>query len=280
VTEEGQSAVYEQTPIAEPWASCPEATYRGEFLRAYLEELREWRAREQHRSSHDQTRTAQLRSHLNREMADGRRFVREAGVVVGDKAFDDALRRTDALEPLADVLERAISFYEKHPDFAVPDQRIARSPPTASGRYRSGQVVGGWEIVREAGHGGNALVYQAHRNGQDGALKQLYRRTEESEGRFHREVAALKALPEHPHLVRILDVAPPNADDLWYVMTWVDGPTLHDDRARYAGELVHRRRDAIKHSAVALDDRVRGLGPGKWCRALVPTPHVGCEVFA
>ena len=44
--------------------------------------------------------------------------------------------------------------------------------------------------------------------------------------------------------------------------------------------LVHRRRDAIKHPAVALDDGVRGLGPGKRGWFLVPTPHVGREVFA
>jgi hypothetical protein len=44
--------------------------------------------------------------------------------------------------------------------------------------------------------------------------------------------------------------------------------------------LVQRRRDAIKHAAVALDDGVGGLGPGKRGRVLVPATHVGGEVFA
>ncbi len=44
--------------------------------------------------------------------------------------------------------------------------------------------------------------------------------------------------------------------------------------------VVHRRRDAIKHAAVALDDRLGRLGPGERGRVLVPTAHIGSEVLA
>jgi hypothetical protein len=44
--------------------------------------------------------------------------------------------------------------------------------------------------------------------------------------------------------------------------------------------LVQRRRDAVKHTAMTLDDGVRGLRPGEWRWALVPAAHVGGEVPA
>jgi serine/threonine protein kinase len=118
--------------------------------------------------------------------------------------------------------------------------RSANSEAMVSGerKYKIGERVGDWEVVGQPASGGNARVYRVqHPNGHAGAMKQLFRRTNEAEGRFHREVASLRLLPEHPHLISILDVAPQGADDLWYVMTWIDGGTLHDGRSRFAGQL-------------------------------------------
>ncbi len=56
---------------------------------------------------------------------------------------------------------------------------------------------------------------------------------------------------------------------------WAYGTRVSELRS-----LVHRRRDAIKHSAVTLDDRVGWFGPGERRGILVPTPHVGGEMLA
>jgi len=43
-------------------------------------------------------------------------------------------------------------------------------------------------------------------------------------------------------------------------------------------ELVHRRRDAIKHAFVRLDDSSRRFRPRKGCRTSIPSFHVGSKV--
>ena len=44
--------------------------------------------------------------------------------------------------------------------------------------------------------------------------------------------------------------------------------------------LVHRSRNAIKHSPVGADDGGGGLGPFEGCRVAVPVAHVDGDVFA
>ena len=53
-----------------------------------------------------------------------------------------------------------------------------------------------------------------------------------------------------------------------------------DEIAREIDGLVHRRRDAIKHPAVRLDDGIGGLRPSEGRRMLVPVAHVGADVLA
>jgi serine/threonine protein kinase len=69
------------------------------------------------------------------------------------------------------------------------------------------------------------------------ALKLLHRETDESVGRFRREIEVVQSLPRHENLVAVIDVSPSNAEQPWYVMEWIDGGSLQNDRKRFEGEL-------------------------------------------
>jgi eukaryotic-like serine/threonine-protein kinase len=110
-------------------------------------------------------------------------------------------------------------------------------------------LAGRYEIERELGAGGMATVYLAHdlRHDRKVALKLLREELSASLGkeRFLREIKVAAAL-QHPHILPLYDSGA--ADDLlFYVMPYVDGPSLRDKLAREGelpiGEAVRILRD-------------------------------------
>jgi eukaryotic-like serine/threonine-protein kinase len=91
-----------------------------------------------------------------------------------------------------------------------------------------GGSLGGYTLVREAGHGGAAAVYLAEdpRHGRSVAVKVLYPEVARSLGRqrFLREIR-LAARLQHPHLLPVFDSGETDGW-LWFAMPWVSGESL------------------------------------------------------
>ncbi|MFH1741109.1 MAG: protein kinase, partial [bacterium] len=95
-----------------------------------------------------------------------------------------------------------------------------------------GQSLGSYSIISHLGSGGMADVYLAEdtHNGARVALKilpRVYRGKPKIITRFEREIASLRKL-DHPNIVKILDEGQSNGLP-YYVMEYVDGPTLSDE---------------------------------------------------
>jgi len=114
-----------------------------------------------------------------------------------------------------------------------------------------------YAVEAEVGHGGAARVFRAQRVG-DGtrvALKVLRPELTVSltAQRFLREIEVLRQL-DHPHIARLLDAG--ESDWLvWYVMEFLDGPSLRawlDEHKRVPVETALRRSceilDAVAHA--------------------------------
>ena len=89
---------------------------------------------------------------------------------------------------------------------------------------RAGLTSAGYLIEEEIGRGASGVVYLAHQELIDRrvALKRVP--DDGTARRLDREVAALVAL-EHPGVVRLMDVVR-QPGSVWFVMEYVDGPTL------------------------------------------------------
>ena len=116
-------------------------------------------------------------------------------------------------------------------------------------------LAGRYEIERQLGHGGMALVYLARdiRNSRKVALKVLRPELANSLGaeRFLQEIA-LSAPLVHPNIVALYDSGEA-AGSLYYTMPYIDGPTL---RQRLDREVQLPIEDAIaitRQVAAALD---------------------------
>jgi len=92
---------------------------------------------------------------------------------------------------------------------------------------------GRYEVEREIGKGGNARIYLARdAEGKAVALKVLHPEllVSVAADRFLREIKLAKQL-DHPHIARLLD----SGEQDWivyFVMTYVEGPTLREHLAR------------------------------------------------
>lgn len=92
---------------------------------------------------------------------------------------------------------------------------------------------GRYDVEREIGKGGNARIYLARdASGGTVALKILHPEllVSVAADRFLREIKLAKQL-EHPHIARLLD----SGEREWlvyYVMTYIEGPTLREHLAR------------------------------------------------
>jgi eukaryotic-like serine/threonine-protein kinase len=95
----------------------------------------------------------------------------------------------------------------------------------------SGQVIGGYRLIRELGHGGMGTVYLAYdtRLGRQAALKLLPEQLSnnpERVRRFQREARTVSAL-NHPNIITIYDFGQENGRD-YIVSEFVEGRTLRD----------------------------------------------------
>src|SRR6478736_3233956 len=93
---------------------------------------------------------------------------------------------------------------------------------------------GQYKIIREAGAGGMATVYLAHdlKHGRQVALKVLRPELAAALGpeRFLREIQ-LTARLQHPHILPLFDSGE-TAEQLWYVMPYVEGESLRQRLTR------------------------------------------------
>jgi eukaryotic-like serine/threonine-protein kinase len=134
-----------------------------------------------------------------------------------------------------------------HKDRDIPRDMLALVRRAFDGRY---------EIDREIGKGGNARIYLARDpEGHQVALKILHPEllVSVAADRFLREIKLASQL-NHPHIARLLDSG--ERDWLvYYVMTYLEGPTLREnlarvgrlsitDTVRIAGDLL----DALDHA--------------------------------
>jgi serine/threonine-protein kinase len=124
---------------------------------------------------------------------------------------------------------------------------------------------GRYEVEREIGKGGNARIYLArHPDGHLVALKILHPEllVSVAADRFLREIKLASQL-DHPHIAKLLD----SGERDWlvfYVMTYVEGPTLREhlaqagklpvaDALRLAGDLLGALEHAHGHGIIHRD---------------------------
>ncbi len=130
----------------------------------------------------------------------------------------------------------------------------AASSGAAAPRERT---LGDYEILEEVGRGGMGVVYRARQRSLDRivALKVLLAGTlasEEEQQRFVREAEAAASL-DHPHIVPIHEIGSEDGQR-FFSMRWVDGGTLAENTARFAGdprraaEMVAVLADAVSYA--------------------------------
>jgi hypothetical protein len=100
----------------------------------------------------------------------------------------------------------------------------------ARGDLLPGALAGAWRIEDAPARGGFGAVYRARHegDGRTAAVKVLLPfllGSEDARERFAREISVLRRI-EHPNVVRLLDAGTLADGRPYYVMEWVDGPTL------------------------------------------------------
>lgn len=183
-------------------------------------------------------------------------------------------------ELLADVFDELLqSILEgQTPDLATlhpsrPDlqPRIAKAWAlacrVAGRREPTRPVLGGYEILRELGHGGMGTVYLARhqvlqREVAIKVLPQSLALSPRAKQRFLDEARALARLRHDDivHLNRVLD----HAEMLAFEMEFIDGPSLHDVVVKLRGHNKPHSREALV-AALAIDPaHLQAQTPTEW----------------
>lgn len=133
-----------------------------------------------------------------------------------------------------------------------------------------GQEVGGWELVRLLGEGGNAEVWLSARDGKEVAVKFLQTRKTETLRweRFRREVAYVSGLSAEPGVLPILEYELPEqlrkGERAWYAMP--EATSLADALTGSGLREVVEAVIALAHTLARLGERDgaahRDLKPG------------------
>lgn len=125
----------------------------------------------------------------------------------------------------------------------------------------TGRTLGRFEILRELGRGGMAIVYQARQTHLDRlvALKILLPQMAYDEGaveRFHREARSAARL-DHPHIVTIFETGElelhPGMVLHFIAMQYIDGLTLKDMLQREGSLGLEQTTDLLEQVGRALD---------------------------
>ncbi|MBX3464565.1 MAG: protein kinase [Planctomycetes bacterium] len=177
--------------------------------------------------------------------------------------FDDCLQAIlDGREPDLDRLRR------ERPDLLPRiEQTWALACSVAGRREPSRPVLGGYEILRELGHGGMGTVYLARHEilQREVAIKVLPHSlalSPHARQRFLDEARALARL-RHEHVVHVHRIVD-HAEMLAFEMEYIEGPSLRD---LVAGLRQHPKPRAIQSLAEVLAVPVEALGtrnPVEW----------------
>ncbi len=149
----------------------------------------------------------------------------------------------------------------------------AVSNPTVRTLPEIGARVGPWEVVRQVGRGGMAVVYEVrNEDGRVGALKLVQPRggsRSEAEERFRREQRSLARL-NHPNIVRVLDTGRWEETD-WFVMELVSGRDLRAEVDLWETEPPTNRWAAVRRISADLARALEAVhGAGLVHRDLTP----------
>ena len=246
--------------------------YRGAFLDGFYardsEGFSQWADEERERLRTSATRAARALAesresdeHYTTAVAAARRAV-DLSNEGDERAFRDLLELLDRLGDRAGALaafdrfaKRLASSLEVEPSaetLAVVEAIRSRTLSHAQPSVDTSHEAARWELEREIGRGGSAIVYLARdvKHGRKVALKKMRAEEVSPEGtvRFLREIEITAQL-SHPHILPLLDSGGTH-DGLYLVTPYVPGESL---RARLAREKQLPIPDALRIAAEIAD---------------------------
>jgi serine/threonine-protein kinase len=177
----------------------------------------------------------------------------QRAAVVADACGDDAELRREVESLLAAHDDAGDEFLER-PAIAPFGETAT---PRPLGERLASVLAGQYEIERELGRGGMAIVFLARdmRHDRRVAIKVLREDVAAAVGaeRFLEEIRVTASL-QHPHILPLFDSGS-EAGLLWYVMPFVEGETLRERLARerrlpvdVSLRLVREMADALEHA--------------------------------
>jgi eukaryotic-like serine/threonine-protein kinase len=140
---------------------------------------------------------------------------------------------------------------------AEPDGRTSGEAPAVALKK-----VGEYRILREVGHGGMGVVYEAEQTslGRRVALKVLapFATNEKALGRFHREARAAAKL-HHTNIVPVFEVGQ-DGDLCYYAMQFIQGQSLDqviEELGRLRARSANRARPVLAETAASCENLAR-----------------------
>jgi hypothetical protein len=133
---------------------------------------------------------------------------------------------------------------------------------------RAGDEFGGWRLIERLGEGGNAVVWEAERGGERGAIKLLTRRSAEAVARFAREIETMRELAGRTGVLPLLDAEMPDRSRR-PVAGWLVTPVAEVSYEALKGSELREVVEAIQEVAATLAEL--HAEPGKAHRDLKPS---------